>query len=166
MQKNLQENDKWYIINNRMAKNVEWGEFKMKSKIIKIILIFIMILTIFNTSIVQAMNDPLENPDHYKPTELGGEYTLRLKAQKVLGVINTIGVVLSVATLMIIGIKYMLGSIEEKAEYKKTMLGYVIGAILLFSATTLPNLLYNIVNTPESPPDLIERPGGERIEMY
>ena len=40
----------------------------------------------------------------------------------------------------------MLGSIEEKAEYKKTMIYYMLGALLLFSATTLPNILYKLTS--------------------
>ena len=59
-------------------------------------------------------------------------------------VLAVIGIVISVVVVTIIGIKYMLGSVEEKAEYKKTMIGYLIGALLLFSTTTVANILYNI----------------------
>ena len=38
----------------------------------------------------------------------------------------------------------MFGSVEQKADYKKAMSGYVIGAILVFAVTTIANLLYNI----------------------
>ena len=46
--------------------------------------------------------------------------------------------------------KYYFNSLtrEEKkkirAEYKKTMIGYLIGALMLFSTTTIANILYNI----------------------
>ena len=40
----------------------------------------------------------------------------------------------------------MMGSAEEKAEYKKTMIPYVVGAILLFAATTIANAVYNFAN--------------------
>lgn len=36
-------------------------------------------------------------------------------------VIAAVGAIVSVIVLMILGIKYMIGSVEEKAEYKKTM---------------------------------------------
>lgn len=88
--------------------------------------------------------DPSKNPDFYKPTPSPNEPEVQEKAGIILGYINTIGVVVSVITLIIIGIKYMLGSIEEKAEYKKTMMYYIIGAALLFAATTIPNILYNL----------------------
>ena len=44
---------------------------------------------------------------------------------------------------MVIGIKYMMGSLEERASYKKSMLPYVIGAIMLFAAVNLTAFIYN-----------------------
>lgn len=55
----------------------------------------------------------------------------------VLGLIQSIGTFIAVGILMILGIKYMLGSAEEKASYKKSMLPYLIGAILLFGAVNI-----------------------------
>lgn len=56
---------------------------------------------------------------------------------KLMGVIRTIGIFIAVGAIMIIGIKYMTGSLEEKANYKKSMLPYLIGCILLFGASTI-----------------------------
>ena len=66
--------------------------------------------------------------------------------QKIMGIVNTVGVVVAVVILMVLGIKYMMGSAEEKAEYKKTMLPYIIGAVLIFGATTIANAVYNFAN--------------------
>ena len=38
----------------------------------------------------------------------------------------------------------MMGSAEEKAEYKKTMIPYLVGALLIFAATTIVNVVYNM----------------------
>lgn len=48
------------------------------------------------------------------------------KAGKVVGQINFLGIIISVIVLTIIGVKYMLGSIEEKAAYKETLKPYII----------------------------------------
>lgn len=119
----------------------------MINKIIKIILLFAVILTIFSNYNVQAIKDPLKDPNSYDnvtKTPNNDNGALMTMGGKVLGIINTVGIVLSVIVLMVIGIKYMTGSIEEKAEYKKTMTGYVIGAIMLFGITTIANILYKI----------------------
>ena len=40
----------------------------------------------------------------------------------------------------------MMGSAEEKAEYKKTMVPYLIGAIVLFAASALAGGIYNMID--------------------
>lgn len=55
-----------------------------------------------------------------------------------------IGMAVSVIVLLILGIKYMIGSAEEKAEYKKTMIPYLIGAALVFGASFIANVVYNL----------------------
>lgn len=52
----------------------------------------------------------------------------------VTGIIKVVGIFVAVGALMVIGIKYMMGSAEEKAEYKKVMIPYLIGCVLLFTA--------------------------------
>ncbi len=61
-------------------------------------------------------------------------------------IMQTVGIVVAVVVLLILGIKYMMGSAEEKAEYKKTMIPYLVGAILIFASTTIVNVVYNIAN--------------------
>ena len=39
----------------------------------------------------------------------------------------------------------MTGSVEEKAEYKKTMLPYVIGAVILFGITSFIGIIVDLV---------------------
>lgn len=64
----------------------------------------------------------------------------------ILGVVQTVGIILSVGCLMVLGIKYMMGSAEEKAEYKKTFIPYIVGAVLLFAASTLAKAIYSWVS--------------------
>lgn len=125
----------------------------MKTKSIKIITsIIISILIISLTATVFAL----------KPSEVeidgelndGGE--MKKFGEKALGIIQTVGIVGSVIILMVAGIKYMTGSVEEKADYKKALLPYIVGAMLLFSATTIANMVYQYANptrpTPEPVP--------------
>lgn len=70
--------------------------------------------------------------------------TLKNAGNNTVKVISTIGVVVSVIMLIILGIKYMMGSTEEKAEYKKTLLPYVIGAGLVFAASSIAQIIYDL----------------------
>lgn len=63
----------------------------------------------------------------------------------IVSIITTIGIVVSVIVLAVLGIKYMLGSVEERAEYKRTLMPYLIGAVLVFGASTIAEIIYQFV---------------------
>ena len=82
------------------------------------------------------------------PSEINGNTDLKTDSISTIGnnvvkILQTVGVVLSVVILIVLGIKYMMGSAEEKAEYKKSMMPYVIGAALIFAASALAQVIYN-----------------------
>lgn len=105
------------------------------NKLIKVIGLFLIIIVV-SCNIVMAYEIP-----NGKQPDNGGEM-LEI-GNRIVTVINVIGVILSVVILMIIGIKYMMGSIEEKATYKKSLLPYLIGAFILFTGSFIPNMIYN-----------------------
>lgn len=45
-----------------------------------------------------------------------------------------IGIVVAVIVGTLLGIKYMIGSVEEKAEYKETLFAYLISCVVVFGA--------------------------------
>ena len=67
-------------------------------------------------------------------------------ANQLITVLSVIGSVLSVIVLIVLGIKYMMGSVEEKATYKKSLMPYVIGAALVFAASAIAGIFYNIID--------------------
>ena len=66
---------------------------------------------------------------------------------QIVGIIQVVGIVIAVVILLVLGIKYMTGSAQEKAEYKKTMIPYIIGAILIFAASTIVNVIFNLATS-------------------
>lgn len=65
----------------------------------------------------------------------------------IITIASYIGSMTSIVVLVILGIKYMAGSAEQKSEYKSTMIPYFIGAITVFGATAIANLIYKVVTT-------------------
>lgn len=55
----------------------------------------------------------------------------------IVSIVTTIGIIVAVIVLLVLGIKYMMGSAAEKAEYKKTMIPYLVGAVLIFGASAI-----------------------------
>lgn len=87
------------------------------------------------------------NPDDYKPSKPNEDQDVIDMANKVIGVFQAVGSIVSVLALVLIGIKYMMGSIEEKAEYKKTMTNYIIGAVLVFGISNISAIIYKFART-------------------
>ena len=117
-------------------------------KAVKFSLVNSILITLMSISTFVFAAPP--NPKNYT----GAEYdtnSITLIGNQVIQIISTIGSIASVIVLVIIGIKYMMGSAEEKAEYKKTLLPYVIGAALVFAASAIAGIIFgftqNIGNT-------------------
>ena len=125
-----------------------------KKKIVIICIIFIIcLLTVSQTVQAQNMGEGTEektfNPEEYKPdstNSVSGATQLEKIGNRFIGAIQVIGAIISVVALIIIGIKYIIGSVEEKAEYKETLKPYLIGAIMLFGITNLLGIVQSIVS--------------------
>lgn len=107
-------------------------------KIMSIVLTIVMLLAVVTPVFAKEIT-----PESMTPNFSGtGPEKIQDAGQKVMGVLQTVGVVIAVVILIIIGIKYMMGSASEKAEYKKTMIPYIVGAVLIFAASTIANIVY------------------------
>lgn len=116
----------------------------MKKKILKIVLIVIIlnIPIMFTNSSFCDVIDPIT----YKPNDISGVTKLTSMGNTIIGVIQLVGSFISLIIFMIIGIKYMFGSVEEKAEYKETFKPYLIGALMLFGITNILGIISDIVS--------------------
>ena len=85
--------------------------------------------------------------DDYKPSNLTEDTETINFANNIIGLFQALGSIVSVLALVLIGIKYMMGSVEEKAEYKQTMIYYIIGAILVFAISNISAVIYNFAQT-------------------
>ena len=111
-----------------------------------IVTVFVICILIISSSVyAYDIEKELGTNDLSLYAQISGtseEFTARIGT--ILGVILTLGSLLSVIILVILGIKYITGSVEEKAEYKKTLKPYLIGAFLVFGVTNILNAVYQI----------------------
>lgn len=113
---------------------------KKTSKILAIIFVAIMLVsTVSNTAFAAATGLSVPTATNVDASNLN---TL---ISKVLGVLQIVGVGVAVIWLMILGIKYMTGSTEEKAVDKKSLLPYIIGAVLVGAAPFIATAIFNMI---------------------
>ena len=108
------------------------------TKLLSVILTVVMLLTMVTPVFAAEITPELIKPDHSGD----GATTIQNVGVKIMNIVNAVGVVIAVVILSVLGIKYMMGSASEKAEYKKTMIPYIVGAIFIFAAPTLANVVY------------------------
>ena len=113
------------------------------NKIISMCLIFILIICLLSatalagdpTDVTQLFGGDLAsiNEGDSTDTKITGAI------DSIIGLVQVAGVALIAVSLL--GIKYMLASVEEKAEIKKYIVGIVIGAVLVFGGIEIAQLL-------------------------
>lgn len=116
----------------------------MKTKKIVAIIIMLLIITMnFITTVSATIN-----PDDYRPEALTpSDYQKPFEfAKTILTALVTLGVVVCFVAIIYLGIKYMVGSVEEKAEYKKTMIPIIVGMIMLICTSTFISIIYSVVS--------------------
>lgn len=111
----------------------------MSKKTMKVISVLAIIFAILMVTTSVFALDPSEITPG---TNVPGSDQVRDLGKQIVGIIQTAGVVVAVVVMLVLGIKYMMGSAEEKAEYKKSMIPYLVGAIILFAASTIVNVVY------------------------
>lgn len=63
----------------------------------------------------------------------------------ILGVIRIIGLGVSIIMITYVAMKYMLAAPSDRADLKKTSIQYVIGAIVVFGATNILQVIIDVV---------------------
>jgi hypothetical protein len=112
-------------------------------KILFSLCLFVLIVMTFSLTVFGL------SPNEIKQTDPNGTGIQDI-AGKILGVINAVGVVLMVLVLAVLGVKYLMGSVEEKADYKKAFVPYIVGAALIGLAPTIANIIYTFVTSAAS----------------
>ena len=114
----------------------------MNKKLVKIFSVLLMVIMLCSIALNVFALEPSDlNGGN---TTLNGSTELKNVGNRVISILQTVGIILSVVVLIILGIKYMMGSAEEKAEYKKTMIQYLVGAALIFAASAFAQVVYKL----------------------
>ena len=119
---------------------------KKQVKVISVLLIIVTILATLSSVVLAAPNLSGKIDEIAQGNDSVATDKVVNLGKTIVTIMQTIGIVVAVVVLLVLGIKYMMGSAEEKAEYKKTMIPYVVGAVLIFASTTIVNIVYQLAN--------------------
>ena len=121
---------------------------KKTMKILAVLLVAILLIT-FTTNVFAATGTAVKPSDLDEKIDFGSSDdtdSLMKKAGKIMGMIRNISAIAAVIIIMVLGVKYMLGSVEEKAEYKKSFMPLIVGIVLVVAATSIATFIFGIVD--------------------
>lgn len=113
---------------------------KNKAKIVMIICILIMVfLSTFSYVLGADTDTPFKDADSFIKNGTDQGSTIDPQEMKDLSsliyyLLLSIATVVAVAVGAILGIKYMLASVDDKANIKETMIPFIIGCVVVFGA--------------------------------
>ena len=120
---------------------------KSKKIFLRVLPVLIVLMVVFTTNVFAA-----------GPQEGFGSFTnnMTVTANKsgktinsisnVWGIILTVLQVAAIAAVVFAGVRYMFASADSKADIKKQMIWLVIGAVLVFGASTVIQLITNFAD--------------------
>lgn len=118
----------------------------MKKILMPFIAVIMISLIMININSVFGVNMPT-NPG-YDASNLTND-AVKTKVNTVMGTFVFVVQVACVATMIIMGLRYMLSSADGKADIKKGLVVWCVGAVLVFGATTLIGLVLEVVTNKE-----------------
>ncbi len=118
---------------------------KKSIKLISALLLIVMLVSTFST-ICYGKDIVTDIGTKAEASEGADISKLKTTAGDILKTIRNIAAVVAVVIVAILGIKYMLGSVEEKAEYKKSFVPLIVGVIVVFAAVQIATMIVSIAD--------------------
>ena len=87
-------------------------------------------------------------PEEYEPKngDIDSQVVERYSA-RIFNFLYVIAVIVTIIMIMYVGLKYITGSVSEKAEYKKNLVPIAIGALLITFLATIIRIIFSIAGS-------------------
>ena len=122
---------------------------KLKKIFVLIVLLFIFQFILIPTlSNAQNLGEVIQQGDDFvnRGKILIDQSKLKSTTSFIFNSLLVVGIILTVFVGGYLGIKYMMASVEDKAEIKKTMMPFVTGCIVIYGAYGIWRIVVTIMN--------------------
>ena len=120
----------------------------MKRKIFFILIIFI--LMICSTHIVQAttISNIIQGADGFitngSSTDVIATDKLKSASDIIYNILLILGTIIAVIVGVVLGIQFIMGSVEQKAKVKDSLIPFIVGCVVIFGAFGIWKLVVQI----------------------
>ena len=119
------------------------GDF-MSKKVMKILTVLLLIAMLCNICTTVFAADGFDGFKEIEPQGSDLASSVQNIGGYILGVAQVIGMVVAVVMLVVLAIKYISAAPNDKAEIKKHAVVYIVGAIVLFAASGILQIIKNV----------------------
>ncbi len=112
------------------------------------IFLLITILLIPMTTYAEGLTDKAaEGANKFIQKSNGTEFNIKEFSDGLYNLLLAIGVLAAVIVGSVLGIKFMVSSVEDKANIKNVLIVYVVGCVVIFGAFTIWKIVTNILSS-------------------
>ena len=112
-------------------------------KIVSVAMLVALVIGMLATPVLATSEDLV---GQFRP-DTGNTSGVTTIFNSVIGIVQVVGTGIAIIMLIVLAIKYLTAAPEGKAEIKKTAIMYVIGAILVFAASAVLNIIRGLIDT-------------------
>lgn len=111
-------------------------------KVVSILLVVLMAVTMLSTTVFAALDYDINQFDNRTDTS-GAKESFSNIVGALISIVQVIGMGVAIIMLIVMAIKYISAAPSEKAEIKKSATVYIVGAIVLFAASGILQIIKN-----------------------
>lgn len=120
---------------------------KSKKIFLRVLPVLIVLMVVFTTNVFAAGTQEGFGSFKNNMTVTANKSGKTINSiSNVWGIILTVLQVAAIAAVVFAGVRYMFASADSKADIKKQMIWLVIGAVLVFGASTVIQLITNFAD--------------------
>ena len=115
---------------------------KIVGVLLAVMLVFAMSTSVFATTVGLDWDGATSSLNE-KGEDGGAAKSVGKMANAILGIVQVVGMAVAVIMLVVLAIKYISAAPSDKAEIKKHAVVYIVGAVVLFGASGILQIVKN-----------------------
>ena len=116
---------------------------KKLMKVLSIVLMVLMVVAVLSTSAFATWDNIDTNMFNNKTDNSGTKDAVTNIMGSIISIVQVVGMGVAIIMLVVMAIKYISAAPSEKAEIKKSVTIYIVGAIVLFAASGILQIIKN-----------------------
>lgn len=106
-----------------------------------VLLVAIIVMSVTNVFAAAGIINEIENSANQTNVNMG---SLSKTVGTIIAYLRNAAVIIGVVIIIILGIKYMTGSLEQKSEYQKSFVPLIVGIVVVMAATSIASFLFSL----------------------